>query len=87
MVGPNYLETMRTPLLAGRDFTDAGHRGYRSLWSSSTRRWSDRYWPGQNAIGKRVYDGRRSTTVVGVTANGKYRRLIYDPTSAGPVCL
>ena len=40
----------------------------------------DRYWPGQNAIGKRIQVDRRSWyTVVGVAANGKYRRLIYDP--------
>ena len=39
----------------------------------------DRYWPGQNAIGKRIYDDRWRV-VVGVVANGKYRRLIYDPT-------
>ena len=40
----------------------------------------DRYWPGQQAIGKRVQFAGKWRTVVGVVANGKYRRLIYDPT-------
>jgi predicted lysophospholipase L1 biosynthesis ABC-type transport system permease subunit len=40
----------------------------------------DRYWPGQNAIGKRIQCNGKWRTVVGVTVNGKYRRLIYDPT-------
>ena len=40
----------------------------------------DRYWPGQNAIGKRIELWGQWRTVVGVAGNGKYRRLVYDPT-------
>ena len=78
-VGPNYLETMRTPLLAGRDFTDQDTADSQQV-AIVNQAFVDRYWPGQNAIGRRVYDGRQWKTVVGVVANGKYRRLIYDPT-------
>ncbi len=77
-VGPNYLETMRTPLLAGRDFTDQDTADSQPV-AIINQSFIDRYWPGQNAIGKRVYDGHQWRSVVGVTVNGKYRRLIYDP--------
>ena len=40
----------------------------------------DRYWPKQNAIGKRIRFWETWRTVVGVAGNGKYRRLVYDPT-------
>ncbi len=78
VVGPNYLETMRTPLLSGRDFTDQDTADTLPV-AIVNQALVDRYWPGQNAIGKRIQDGRWRT-VVGVVANGKYRRLIYDPT-------
>ena len=78
VVGPAYLETMRTPLLAGRDFTDQETADTLPV-AIVNQALVDRYWPGQNAIGKRIQDGRWRT-VVGVVANGKYRRLIYDPT-------
>jgi predicted permease len=78
-VGPNYLETLRTPLVAGRDFTGQDTTDSQPV-AIVNQAFVDRFWPGQNAIGKRVYDGRQWKTVVGVTVNGKYRRLIYDPT-------
>lgn len=78
-VGSGYLALMRTPLLAGRDFTDQDMANTPPV-AIVNQAFADRYWPGQNAIGKHVYDGRQWSTVVGVAANGKYRRLIYDPT-------
>jgi predicted permease len=78
-VGPEYLATMRTPLVAGRDFTDwdTEHTMPVAIVNQAL---VDRYWPGQNAIGKRIQYSGTWRTVVGVVANGKYRRLIYDPT-------
>lgn len=78
IVGPGYLATLRTPLLAGRDFTDQDNRKAQNA-AIVNQAFVDRYWPGQNAIGKRIKDGCCFYTVVGVAANGKYRRLIYDP--------
>lgn len=78
-VGPNYLATMRTPLVAGRDFTDADTNQSMPVVIVN-QALVDRYWPRQNAIGKRIQVGGKWRTVVGVTINGKYRRLIYDPT-------
>lgn len=76
-VGPGYLETMRTPLLAGRDFT-AEDKADTLPVVIVNQALVDRYWPGQNAIGKRIQVAGGWCTVVGVAANGKYRRMTYD---------
>ena len=78
-VGTDYLTTLRTPLLAGRDFNDADNTQSDRV-AIVNQAFVDRYWPGQQAIGKRVQFSGKWRTVVGVAANGKYRRLIYDPT-------
>jgi len=79
VVAPNYLETLKTPLLAGRDFTDHDTADTQPVVIVN-QALVDRYWPGQNALGKRIQVAGAWRAVVGVTANGKYRRLIYDPT-------
>ncbi|MBZ5561027.1 MAG: ABC transporter permease [Acidobacteriia bacterium] len=77
-VGPNYFRAMRIPLIAGRDFT--GQDGPKSQpVAVVNQEFCDRYWPGQDAIGKRVNTNGQWFTVVGVARNGKYRRLIYTP--------
>lgn len=78
IVAPNYLRTMRTPLVAGRDFTDADNAASQPV-AMVNQALVDRYWPGQDAIGKHIEAGGTRFTVVGVTGNAKYRRLINDP--------
>ncbi|HEV2488010.1 MAG TPA: ABC transporter permease [Terracidiphilus sp.] len=77
-VGPGYLQTLRTPLIAGRDFT-AQDNAATQLVAIVNQAFVYRFWPGQNAIGKRFQRNGKWYTVVGVAANGKYRRLVYDP--------
>lgn len=76
-VGPAYLATMRTPLLAGREFTLADNAKADKV-AIVNKALVDRYWPGQNAIGKRIQVANSWYSVVGVAANGKYRRLVYE---------
>jgi predicted permease len=83
IVGPDYLATLRTPLIAGRDIS--------ALDTAATmpvvvvnQALVDRYWSGQDAIGKRIQVAGEWRTVVGVAANGKYRRMTYD---AAPLVL
>jgi predicted permease len=78
VVAPDYLHALRTPLRAGRDFSDQDNATAQPVVIVN-QAFVDRYWPGQNAIGKRVNDGWRWRTVVGVAANGKYRRVVNDP--------
>ncbi len=82
-VGPGYLETLRTPLLAGRGITDQDNSKTERV-AVVNKALVDRYWPGQNAIGKRIQVAGTWYSVVGVAANGKYRRMVYD---AAPLVL
>ena len=51
IVSPNYFRTMRTPLVAGREFTDQD--GEKSqLVAIVNQEFCDRYWPGQDASAK-----------------------------------
>jgi predicted permease len=76
-VGPDYLATIRTPLLAGRDFTLQDDAKAERV-AIVNKALVDRYWPGQNAIGKRIEMDGNWSRVVGVAANGKYRRMVYE---------
>jgi len=78
IVSPNYFRTMRTPLVTGGEFSEED--GDKSqLVAIVNQEFIDRYWPGQDAVGKRINVYDRWFTVVGVARNGKYRRLVYAP--------
>src|SRR6516165_131109 len=76
-VGPNYFRTLRTHLVAGRDFTLQDDAKSQSV-AIVNEEFAARYWPGQDAIGKRIQLYDRWRTVVGVARNAKYRRVIYN---------
>jgi len=85
MVSPSYRETLRIPLLAGRDL-EAGDRGHagNALISEQTAR---TVWPGEDPIGKHFDfgDGSAMHTVVGVVADArtndlkKTANMVYQP--------
>jgi predicted permease len=81
VVGPDYFRTLRTPLVAGRDFTAADSEKSQPV-AIVNQEFCNRYWPGQDAIGKRISRYGRWLTVVGVARNAKYRRLVYPPQPA-----
>jgi hypothetical protein len=66
-------------LLAGRDFTDQDNEATQPV-AIVNQEFVDRYWPGQDGLGKRIelWPGH-SLIVVGIAANGKYRRLVTEP--------
>jgi putative ABC transport system permease protein len=81
---PEYLSTIRLPLLLGRDFNAAdGSPNHRA--AILTRATAERFWPGQSALGKRfrLFDEHGKPgdwiSVVGVTAN-----LMQDLTEQDP---
>ena len=78
IVGPGYFHTMRTPIVAGRDFTEQDTEKSQPV-AIVNEAFVDRYWPGQDAIGKRLSVYGQSCSIVGVVRNGKYRRLVYPP--------
>jgi putative ABC transport system permease protein len=75
-VSSGYFDTVRTPLLRGRVFTEHDS-------ASSTpvvivnQTVADRYWPGQNPIGRHLANSRDMTQreVVGVVADVKFNAL------------
>jgi putative ABC transport system permease protein len=70
VVFPEYFRTMRTPLLAGRDFTDADRLGAPRVVIINEHM-AEKHWPGESAVGKRITVSRDTTpsTVVGVAKN------------------
>ena len=80
-VGPNYFETLHTPLVAGREFTAQDNEKSQPV-AIVNQEFCKRYWPGQDAIGKQVGLYGREFTVVGVARNAKYRLLHYAAAPA-----
>jgi putative ABC transport system permease protein len=65
-LSPRYAETMRLPLLAGREFTEHDEQPPRVLVVNQTL--AHRFWPNENPIGKHITVGRAATPseVIGV---------------------
>jgi predicted permease len=77
-VGPGYFHALRTPLIDGRDITQEDVMGRQPVCVVN-QALADRYWPGQDPIGKRINDQGTSFTIVGLARNAKYRLLTYPP--------
>src|SRR5207247_2515878 len=80
MIPPGYFKTLGHPLLQGRDFTDSD-KGDSPQVCIVSKAFAQRFWPGQDPIGKRVKWGRLDGprpwfTVVGVVGDMK---AIADP--------
>jgi predicted permease len=79
-VSPSYLATMRIPLLEGRDLSefDRATSSKVVLFSEATAR---RLWPGQRAIGKRLYFATQNDLreVVGITKDTQVANLGEQP--------
>jgi predicted permease len=80
LVAPDYFRAIGLPLLQGRDFTsaDAGPPSVGIV----NQTLAERFWPGQNPIGKRLrFSGSDGAMleVIGVAANGKYTSLREQP--------
>jgi predicted permease len=73
LISPDYFRTMSIQLVSGRGFTrqDINDRAQVAIISETMAR---TYWPGEEAIGKRIKIGRYSSTnpwitIIGVAAN------------------
>jgi predicted permease len=78
IISPRYFATMRIPLVAGRDFTDADDAGAERV-AIVKENFARRFWPGQDPIGRRFRSGGAWRTVVGVAKAGKYNRIDEEP--------
>jgi len=94
-VTPGYFVALSMHILAGRVFTAADDERA-PLVVVVSRGFADRYWPGQEAVGKRLKLGRFESdaplrTVIGVVNNVQHadlakqpRPVVYYPHAQGP---
>ena len=83
VVTPNYFKTLGIPLLRGRDFGASDREGAPRV-AVVNETMARRFWPGEDALGKRFRLGGGAEAVpveiVGIARDGKYRSLGEDPT-------
>jgi predicted permease len=78
LVGPGYFRTLGVPLLRGRDFTlQDGPGAPRVMIINESM--AQRFWPGQNPIGKHVDVGGGPREVIGVVKAVKFRNIREKP--------
>jgi predicted permease len=80
IVTPNYLHTLQIPLMQGRDFTAQDTKGSQPV-AIVSEAFANRYWPGQQAIGKQLNSDLTHEwyTVVGVARDCKETGLNEKP--------
>lgn len=71
---PGFFETLQIPIRRGRDVaeTDRQDQPFVAVVSES---FADRYWPGEDPIGKRFQFGFQERTVVGIVGDIRVRGL------------
>ncbi len=85
-INPDYRKVMRLPLLQGRFFTDADNE-HSARVMVVDQAFAQRYFPGQDPIGKHVYfppestDGERTDEIVGVVGHVKQFGLAPDKSN------
>jgi putative ABC transport system permease protein len=91
IVNHGYFRAMKIPLLAGRSFDERDHMQSARVVIIS-RRLAERFWPGQDPLGRRIRLGRRSenyrlegstkeepwNVIVGVSGNVRQRGVLGD---------
>lgn len=82
IIMPGYFETVRTPLVRGRDFTDADREGQQPVVIINEAM-AKRFWPDQDALGKRFrfFGDNEPRTIVGIARNAKYVFVGEEPQS------
>lgn len=91
-VSQDYFRTLRTRILRGRAFDEHDFQSSTPVVVIS-RSVADHYWPGQDAVGKRLhcFGGDELCPVIGVVENTHYRDLtkphltVYRPSRQAPV--
>lgn len=83
IVSPGYFDTMGIPLLRGRQFTEQDNETTPSVLLISETM-ARRYWPGEDAVGKRIAVGRITKPedyiqVVGVVKDVRQFELTAEP--------
>jgi predicted permease len=82
VIAPRYFDTLRIPMLSGRDFTERDTEGAPGVVIVNEALARQR-WPGENPLGKRVRHSRMGLgpllEVVGVVGNARHLGLDKSP--------
>ncbi|HWE83819.1 MAG TPA: FtsX-like permease family protein [Terracidiphilus sp.] len=77
-VSPRYFETLGIPMVEGRDFSVTDNdKAPRVVILDQTA--ANRYWPGQDPVGKKLHIWNSLFTVVGVVKNTKHLMINERP--------
>jgi putative ABC transport system permease protein len=83
VVSPGYFRLMKIPILSGRDYDEHDEVGEVGSLPSVivNRTLAERFWPGQDAVGKRVLMSwkRTPSVIVGVVGDVRYTGLDAEP--------
>jgi predicted permease len=77
-VGPKYFQTMRIPLVRGRDFDERDREGAPGVVIVSEAM-AQRYWAGGDALGQRIKCDKDWLEIVGIAKDVKHSRLSEPP--------
>jgi predicted permease len=79
-IAPNFFETMRIPLVAGREFTDADRATTKPV-AIASEAMAKHFWPNENAVGKRFHFFGDPTLreIVGVVRNTVVNNIGEEP--------
>ena len=81
VISPGYFKTMQIPFIEGRDFDQRDQRKTQRVIIVN-QRMAQMLWPGESAVGKRIFigpDSHDALEVAGVVKTGMYRSLAEDP--------
>lgn len=77
-ISPGYFDSLRIPLLAGRDFTDADTPATEPVFIVN-QAFARRYYHSENVVGRRARIFGKSFRVVGVARDSKYFSPVESP--------
>jgi predicted permease len=77
-VGPQYFQTMRIPLVRGRDFNERDQEGAPGVVIINETM-ARHYWPGGDALGRRLKLAKDWLEIVGIAKDVKNRSLSEAP--------
>ncbi len=82
VITPGFFDTLRIPLTSGRAFTPSD-RADSAPVAIVSRKLAERFWPGENAIGRRLRFGREDNrpwaTIVGITGDVTHDWFLGGP--------
>ncbi|HEU4768249.1 MAG TPA: ABC transporter permease [Pyrinomonadaceae bacterium] len=81
VISAGYFRAMQIPFVDGRDFDDRDQSKTQRVVIVN-QKMAETLWPGESAVGKRIFigtDSRDPVEVIGVVKTGMYRNLAEDP--------